>query len=177
MLTQIGAGFQRQMTRLRLRKDDPFRGMKAAMQKLPWPDSVARDAVVKYGDFYQSIIFNALYRRQAKFKGDFVFHYTSVDVFKKLIAPDGDLLLTRFDELNDDSEFEYGWQVVLNKLEWCSGISKLKLRLFVREMSIRRHEGARVPWIMSFSEAPDSLSQWSMYTDRYAADLFRYAAD
>lgn len=154
------------MTRLRLRKDDPLKGMTAEFNKLPWLGKANRDAAFRYGDFYQSIVFNALYRRQAKFKGDYVFHYTSAGVFKKLIAPGGDLLMTRFDELNDSSEFEYGWQQVLSELEWHCGISKLKIRLFVREMANRREEGVQIPWIMSFSEAPDSLSQWDMYTDR-----------
>lgn len=154
------------MTRLRLRNNDSFRAMKAELKKLPWPSRIGQDVVFHYGDFYQSIVFNALYRRQAKFKGDFVFHYTSFDVFKKLIAPGADLLMTRFDELNDDSELEHGWQRVLRELEWSCGISKLKLRLFNHEMVSRREEGVQIPWLMSFSEAPDSLPQWGRYTNR-----------
>ena len=140
--------------------------MRAELKKLPWPSKMGRDVVFHYGDFYQTIVFNALYRRQAKFKGDFVFHYTSFDVFKKLIASDADLLMTRFDELNDDSELEYGWQQVLRELEGRCGISKLKLRLFNQEMVSRREEGVQIPWVMSFSEAPDSLPQWDRYTNR-----------
>ena len=154
------------MTRLRLRKNDPLRGMTAEFKKLPWPGRIERDVVFRYGDFYQSVVFNALYRRQATFKGDFVFHYTSVDVFKKLIAPGADLLMTRYNELNDDSEFEYGWLQIISALEWQCGIPKGKTELFICEKKNICAEGAWIPWIMSFSEFPDALSQWGMYTDR-----------
>ena len=59
--------------------------MEAELQKLSWFDRIDYKNIFHHGVFYQSIVFNALYRRQAKFNGDFVFHYTSVDVFKKLI--------------------------------------------------------------------------------------------
>ena len=154
------------MTRLRLRKDDPLRDMMAAIRNLPWPDKLSRDSVFPYGDFCQSVKFDTLFRRQGQFKGDFVFHYTSCETFQRLIAPDGDLLMTRFDELNDDSEFEYGWQQVMGELEWRYDIRGRKAGLFVREMMNRCAEGVRIPWIMSFSESADSLSQWGMYTDR-----------
>lgn len=154
------------MTRLRMRKDDPLRQMKAEMAKLPWPQRACRDMLVLYGDFYQNITFSALYRRQGEFNADFVYHYTSIEVFEKLIASGGDLLLTRFDELNDDSEFEYGWDTVMDYLSWHYHIRGHKLGLFWRELNKRREEGGYIPWVMSFSEAPDSLYQWSMYTSR-----------
>jgi hypothetical protein len=109
------------MTRLRLRKDDPLRDMMTGIRNLPWPDKLSSDFVFSYGDFCQSIKFDTLFRRQGKFKGDFIFHYTSCETFQRLIAPGGDLLMTRFDELNDDSEFEYGWQQVMGELEWRYG--------------------------------------------------------
>lgn len=154
------------MTRLRMRKDDPLRQMNAEMSKLPWPQRACRDMLVLYGDFYQNITFSALYRRQGEFNADFVFHYTSMETFEKLIEPGGDLLLTRFDELNDDSEFEYGWNAVMDYLSWHHDIRGHKAGLFWREMHKRREEGICLPWVMSFSEAADSLYQWSMYTNR-----------
>ncbi len=154
------------MTRLRLRKNDPLRGLVLAIRGLPRPSRVDCGLVFPYRDFYHSILLDALFRRQDKFKGDFVFHYTSLDVFEKLIKPDGDLLMTRFDELNDDSEFEYGWQQIVQKMECNCGMQRRKVKLFVREKARMCAEGLQVPWIMSFSELPDSLSQWSMYTNR-----------
>ena len=153
------------MTRLKLRKDDPIRNMMATMRGLPCPSKVADNFVIQYGDFYESIIFDVLYRRQPKFKRDFVFHYTSLEVFDKLIAPDGDLLMTRFNELNDYTELTLGWQYVMKRLKWSGYITGLKARFFESEKK-RMIENSRIPYIMSFSEAGDDLSQWRGYTDR-----------
>ena len=154
------------MTRLRARSDDPLRKMTRKMVELPWPGHVSRDISFPYGDLYESIKFDALYRRQNEFKGDFVFHYTSAETFEKLISSEADLLLSRFNEMNDDEEVIYGWSQVLCFLEWTDGIQGLKLRLFRQAFDYRMYHTSQVPWVVSFSESPDSLSQWGMYTDR-----------
>ena len=102
-----------------------------------------------------------------------IYHYTSVDVLNEMCKDSGDLLATHFMSLNDSNEFFLGVQLALKELEKCPVLpreirdvlpdfqknARKQIVSFLRSESI-------VPWIVSFSQEPDSLSQWVSYTDR-----------
>ena len=104
---------------------------------------------------------------------DTIYHYTSVDVLNEMCKEAGDLLATHFMSLNDSNEFFLGVQLALKELEKCpvlpagirAALPNFQKNASKQIVSFLRSETI-VPWIVSFSQEPDSLSQWVSYTDR-----------
>lgn len=102
-----------------------------------------------------------------------LFHYTSLDVLNEMCKENGDFLATHFMSLNDTHEFFLGVQLALRELESCSTLPQDIVKDLPQfQTDARNHivrllnSGDIIPWIVSFSKEPDSLSQWVSYTDR-----------
>lgn len=104
---------------------------------------------------------------------DTIYHYTSVDVLNEMCKEAGDLLATHFMSLNDSNEFFLGVQLALKELEKCpvlpagirAALPNFQKNASKQIVSFLRSETV-VPWIVSFSQEPNSLSQWVSYVDR-----------
>lgn len=104
---------------------------------------------------------------------DTIYHYTSVDVLNEMCKESGDFLATHFMSLNDSNEFFLGVQLALKELEKCpalparirAGLPDFQKNAREQIVAFLRSESI-VPWIVSFSQEADSLSQWVSYTDR-----------
>lgn len=97
--------------------------------------------------------------------GSFVYHYTTPEVFRRLMEANDDLLCTHYKDLNDSTEFELGLQVVLDYMYdkgWNIGLRKNVEALLEK----CRLADLFVPWVTSFSRINDSLYQWNSYTDQ-----------
>lgn len=107
-------------------------------------------------------------RRKELLKGEgLLYHYTSLGTFEKLLEDDGDFYCTNALMLNDDSELVSGLDIIQKHLKEKFGWTEDRMRWFAVGYRKLIAEGAIVlPWIMSFSRAKDSLTQWGMYTDR-----------
>lgn len=94
--------------------------------------------------------------------GKFVYHYTRSDVFEKLMADNGDILCSRYTDLNDDGEWQLGVEYIS---EYISGhfIPEISdsFKELVQDIQVRNP-----PFIASFSAHMDKASLWGMYTDR-----------
>lgn len=93
-----------------------------------------------------------------------IYHYTSVDVFEKMLHDDSDFYLTESSLLNDRKELyagiEFLYRYQKNKGE--------ELFAGLTESFVRGHveNPTEEPWVMCFSSDADSLGQWISYTDR-----------
>jgi hypothetical protein len=92
-----------------------------------------------------------------------LYHYTSVDAFKSIMQSQK-MRATRYDQMNDHGELSFGI---------CQLLSSMELRTVSNEDSdyfhyllegIRGFQDAQLPvYILSLSEAADSLEQWRAY--------------
>lgn len=96
--------------------------------------------------------------------GEFVYHYTRSDVFEKLMADNGDILCSRYTDLNDDGEWQLGVEYIVKYISgrFSPEISD-SFKELVQDIQIRNP-----PFIASFSAHIDKASMWAMYTDRKA---------
>ena len=93
-----------------------------------------------------------------------IYHYTSVDVFEKMLHDDSDFYLSESSLLNDRKELYAG-------IEFLYRYQRDKGReLFagLPECFVLEYVGnpTEEPWVMCFSSDADSLGQWISYTDR-----------
>lgn len=98
---------------------------------------------------------------------DFLYHYTSLDVLCTFLdSPQSDFYCTHFKALNDGKEMTAGVDFVVTwlreKLKWEEETCFLFKAVYD---SLINGDGIISPWVMSFSRAFDSLSQWVAYTD------------
>jgi len=106
-------------------------------------------------------------RKEECFGGsEFLYHYTSVDTFKKFVEEGGDFFCTDFRMLNDRLELMIGIEFVCkflrDQLQW-DELETLSFKNIYAHSILA--EGVVVPWVMSFSRARDNLNQWRAYTD------------
>lgn len=102
-----------------------------------------------------------------------VFHYTSLDVMNEMCKENGDFLATHVMSLNDTHEFFLGVHLALREVELCKTLPDEirkdlpRFQIDARERIVNLlNSGTITPWVVSFSEEPDSLSQWVSYTNR-----------
>lgn len=93
-----------------------------------------------------------------------LYHYTSIDVFEKMLHVDADFYLSESSLLNDSKEFKTGLDYLFeyakgHRLDLC-GITKMKVESW-------SSNPADEPWVMCFTTEHDSLGQWMAYTDRH----------
>ena len=91
------------------------------------------------------------------FRKKFLYHFTKIDVLEKLFKDEGDLWCTRFNNLNDDSEWFIGLDYVSN---YCKRHQMRDVADILLELP---SETIRTPWICSFSQHSDKASMWGMY--------------
>lgn len=70
---------------------------------------------------------------------DLIWHYTTLDVFKKMIFAETGLYATHVRFLNDSSEFRYGWQRIASLAEEYLEKQKMRGRTQKIFISILRH--------------------------------------
>ena len=93
-----------------------------------------------------------------------IYHYTSVDVFEKMLHDGADFYLSESSLLNDSAEFKTGLRILDEYREKVGadvfeGLTPGHVEAWVQNP-------AEEPWIMCFSADADSLGQWISYTDR-----------
>ena len=93
-----------------------------------------------------------------------IYHYTSVDVFERMLHKDADFYLSECSLLNDDKEFFTGLELLFKHQEK-SG-HDLFWGLDQDYIAKKIKNPSEEPWIMCFSSESDSLGQWISYTDR-----------
>ena len=93
-----------------------------------------------------------------------IYHYTSVDVFEKMLHVGADFYLSESSLLNDSAEFKTGLRI-LDEYKVKAGADVFE-GLTLEHVESRVQNPADEPWIMCFSADPDSLGQWISYTDR-----------
>lgn len=89
-----------------------------------------------------------------------LYHYTDIYSFERLTRAGADLLCTRCNNLNDDSEFKYGLEFIF---EQCL---KAKFPSDKFWQISEKLGGIGVPWVFCFSLCGDSLHHWTAYTNR-----------
>lgn len=93
-----------------------------------------------------------------------IYHYTSVDVFEKMLRDGADFYLSESSLLNDSAEFQTGLGILYEYkgkvgTDVFDGLTREHVEDWI-------HNPAEEPWIMCFSVESDSLGQWISYTDR-----------
>ena len=93
-----------------------------------------------------------------------IYHYTSVDVFEKMLNDGADFYLSESSLLNDSAEFQTGLKMLCEYkketgTDVFGGLAPEHVEAWVQNP-------AEEPWIMCFSADADSLGQWISYTDR-----------
>ncbi len=93
-----------------------------------------------------------------------IYHYTTVDVFEKMLHADADFYLSESLLLNDDKEFFTGLELLFRyqketRQDILCGLTQEHVKDWVGNP-------AEEPWIMCFSSESDSLGQWISYADR-----------
>ncbi len=114
-------------------------------------------------------IFDFLWQRRGEFfvEEEMLYHYTTLETLERFLEDEGDFYCTNPLMLNDDSELILGLDIAMRYFKEMYGWTKECVERF--KLGYRKciDDGSVViPWIMSFSRAGDSLSQWGMYTDR-----------
>lgn len=111
---------------------------------------------------------------------DLIWHYTSFDVFKKMICGETGLYATHVRFLNDSSEFRYGWKIIMSMAEKYveerkkqhketkSAIEKLQdvqqqIKSMLLNIKIENYKKTDV-YVTCFSKECDNLYQWRCYT-------------
>ena len=102
-----------------------------------------------------------------------LYHYTTADVFDKLVEEGGELYCTHYMDLNDKVEFWKGFKYFSDYLVRKYGnepkeeILELQTAMkSLKDVWRKLHKlYVDAPWIMSFTTERDSLSQWRSYTD------------
>lgn len=98
-----------------------------------------------------------------------IYHYTSVDVFEKMLHDDSDFYLSESSLLNDRKELFSGIELLYrHQKEIGKDLFPGLSESFVMEHVAKPTEE---PWVMCFSSDADSLGQWISYTDRQRGGL------
>jgi hypothetical protein len=96
-----------------------------------------------------------------------LFHYTSVDTFRRILEC-RTLWASHFRYLNDVTEFLYAVEIIAKRLEQRSSEGEILSFAAGSVRSAIPAELTRGPYVISFSENGDSLSQWRGYCSRTA---------
>lgn len=111
---------------------------------------------------------------------DIIWHYTSMDVFKKIMFGETGLYATHVRFLNDSSEFRYGWNIIeslsekyLHRLKKEARDTKDICKHFdsIKGQARNEHINGKIRnwkktdvYVTCFSKDCDSLYQWRCYT-------------
>ncbi len=93
-----------------------------------------------------------------------IYHYTSVDVFEKMLHEESDFYLSESSLLNDRKELLAGIELLFR----CQKEKGIDLFAGLTEDFVKAYVSnpTEEPWVMCFSSDADSLEQWRSYTDR-----------
>lgn len=93
-----------------------------------------------------------------------IYHYTSVEVFEKMLHDESDFYLSESTLLNDRKELLAGIDLLFTYQK------EIGIDLFcgLKKEFVKEYVGnpTEEPWVMCFSSDADSLGQWISYTDR-----------
>lgn len=116
---------------------------------------------------YESVLDFLKKNVKERFSHTVIYHYTSFHSFPVFFEGNADLYCTHFAALNDGAEIRQGWEMAIrflnNKFGWPNEKCNMLWSCYQRGILESK---IVAPWIMSFSSAKDSLSQWIAYTDR-----------
>jgi len=97
---------------------------------------------------------------------DIVYHYTLIESFKKILAT-GKIRATRYDQMNDMSEVQLGVEALLRAVESYKTDSSFDdYKKFLLSGIEGYKEDTLEVYVLSLSDAPDSLDQWRAYTPK-----------
>jgi len=97
---------------------------------------------------------------------DILYHYTSIESFKNIIEF-RKIRATRYDQMNDTSEVQLGLKILLEAVEKHeTDASFLDYKKFLISGIESYKEDTLEVYVLSLSEAENSLGQWRAYTPR-----------
>jgi hypothetical protein len=103
---------------------------------------------------------------ESNLKPDILFHYTTIESFKKIIESHK-IHATRYDQMNDTSEIEIGLKLLLDTVKKYPVEPLLRdYKDFLTSGIEDYKEGTLEVYVLSLSEAADSLEQWRAYAPR-----------
>jgi len=101
-----------------------------------------------------------------KFIPDILYHYTSIESFKKIIESQN-IRATRYDQMNDMSEVQLGLKILLEAVKkYKTDDSFLDYKKFLISGIEGYREETLEVYVLSLSAVEDSLDQWRAYAPR-----------